>query len=540
MHAVFVDIVLAFIEGFALILSPCILPILPIILSGSLTGNKSRPLGIIIGFIILFTVITLFSRYLIGLLHIDPNVLRNISFVILFLLGIVMMSTYLTEKFTALTQPLLNAGSSTKSLQNTEGGWISGLIFGGLIGIIWTPCAGPILAAVIVQVITQHTTLHSGLIVVAFAIGAGAPMLLIALIGREIMGYFRFFRDKGRLVRKVLGFIIIVTVVYFAYASGAVLSYSSPVNNASTTAAALVDGLDHPYQAPPIAGIDAWINSSPLTLTDLKGKVVLIDFWTYSCINCLRTLPYIKSWYARYHQQGLEMIGVHAPEFQFEHDLNNVKNAVTKYGILYPVALDNNFVTWQNYHNEFWPAQYLINKDGYVVYEHFGEGDDATIENNIRYLLGLTPMSTNNNQAINTDYYQTPETYLGYARIQNFSSPEGPSSNAPALYSYPTTLIADHWALHGTWIIAQDKIIATTANSAIKLHFTAKHVYAVMGTSGNPIMVQVLLNGKAANPILVQRNQLYTVLNLDKPSSGTVELITAAPGLEMYTFTFGN
>lgn len=320
------------------------------------------------------------------------------------------------------------------------------------------------------------------------------------------------------------------------------LSLPNPISNQQkiTSPTALIDGLYRPYKAPDIAGIDAWINSPPLTLSELKNKVVLLDFWTYSCINCIHTFPYLKEWYAKYHDKGLVIIGIHSPEFAFEHDLENVKNAVAKYGILYPVALDNNFVTWRNYKNRYWPAHYLINKDGEVVYEHFGEGDYDVTENNIRYLLGLKGKDIKSAITKNNSYRQTPETYLGYARGQNFASPEEKLQNKPRIYTYPPVLSVNDWALKGEWIIYPDKVVAASSNASIKLHFRAQKVYAVMGGfTGSNINVIVRLNGK---PIKEQwsvgPHQLYSLINSSANQESTVELIAVDKGLEVYTFTF--
>lgn len=555
MENAWISIGLAFIEGFALIISPCILPILPIILAGSITGNKSRPLGIITGFIITFTIVTLFSKAIIALFDLNPNTLRNVSFVLLFMLGVVMMSTYLTEKFNLATQRLTRIGSSLDSVNNPQSGFLSGLVFGGLVGIIWTPCAGPVLAAVIVQIVIQQTTFSSILIIVSFAIGAGVPMLLIALIGRRLLDKFSFVSTHADLFRKLLGLIIIASVVLLFITSGGVSSYteSNTISSKSSVSASstltLINGLDTPYKAPEITGIDAWINSPPLHLNQLINKVVLIDFWTYTCINCIRTLPYVKDWYAKYHDKGLVIIGIHSPEFEFEHNLDNVKNAVKKFGILYPVALDNNFVTWRNYHNQYWPAHYLINKEGNVVYVHFGEGEYDVTENNIRYLLGL-PMAVaatiEENVALKS---QTPETYLGYKRTKSFASPEKIIKNQPTIYSYPKVLPKDKWALKGNWVIDAEKIVAASAGASIKLNFTSKNVYAVMGAPSNKINLKLLLNGELVieqkgedvfnSQVIVSNNQLYSLIHSNSQNEGLLELIVMSPGLEIYTFTFG-
>lgn len=548
MLAEIANISLAFFEGFALIISPCILPILPIMLSGSLTGSKIRPLGIIFGFIVTFTLVTLFSRGVIEFAHINHNTIRNLSFALLLLIGLIMLSSTLTEKFNAVTSRLVNVGNKLQSANDTQGGFLGGMIFGGLVGIIWTPCAGPLLAAVIVQVVIQKTTWASILTVIAFAIGAGLPMLLIALLGRRMMSHFHFFRDHAVALRKLLGLIIIVTVLILIYDSGVSFSLGK-TNNNQTTGTTLINRLEQPYPAPDIAGIDAWINSSPLQLSQLKGKVVLIDFWTYSCINCIRTLPYLKDWYAKYHDQGLEIIGIHSPEFAFERDLNNVKMAVAKFGILYPVALDNQFATWQNFHNEYWPAHYLINKEGNIVYKHFGEGEYDVTENNIRFLLGLNASNIKTPAEENDASLQTPETYLGYARAANYLGSTPVTQNLSAMYHYPENLPLNKWALQGNWIVYADKIVADSAGASIKLHFSAGKVYAVMGISQNPVVVKLTLDGKSLadekgsdvtdDQITVTHNQLFTLLELKKEGQGILELTATHAGLEIYTFTFG-
>jgi thiol-disulfide isomerase/thioredoxin len=267
---------------------------------------------------------------------------------------------------------------------------------------------------------------------------------------------------------------------------------------------------------------------------------VLVDFWTYSCINCIRTLPYLKGWYAKYHDKGFEIIGVHSPEFQFEHDLANVQAAVVRYDIHYPVALDNQFTTWQNFQNRYWPAHYLVDKEGNVVYQHFGEGEYDITENNIRFLLGLGKMTSAKTEKENIFIQQTPETYLGYERAQRFTSPELVIHNQPVVYSYPVKLDMNEWALKGKWVVSAEKIVSADVNAAIKLHFSAAKVYAVMGNSIFPVNVSILLNGELKNKIRVDQNKLYTLVDLSNHSDGIIEMSVEGKGLEVYTFTFGS
>ena len=586
---------LAFFEGVALIASPCILPVLPIVLAGSLTGNKARPIGIIIGFILTFTIITMTSRTLFYAVHINPDILRYCAFVVLALLGLIMLIPALSERLTLLTQGLTRIGSQRQTFSR-DALW-SGLLFGGLVGIIWTPCAGPILAAVIVQVVLQKTTLASLLTVLAFAIGTSIPMLLIAWFGRAIIDKVSFLHTQGTFIRQLLGIIILLSIIFLFYDNEEFLSLTqtsetpaapttiateieskTPDNVNLTTVLAspnqeaafadksadkislkepapqagkpmrLVHGLEKPIPAPEIAGITAWINSTPLSMAQLHGKVVLIDFWTYSCINCIRTLPYLKEWYAKYHQYGLEVIGIHSPEFAFEHNVNNVKAAVKKFGILYPVALDNRFTTWQNFYNSYWPAHYLIDQAGNIVYIHFGEGAYEVTENNIRFLLGLNKLSQNIKGTVASAGPTTPETYLGYDRADRFQNIASMTHNRSKNYTYPERLDSNHWALQGGWTVYADRIIAASKGASLKIHFNGAKVFAVMGAK-HPIQVAVSLNGEPLPPqtdvdvsdshMTVEPHQLYRIINASKAQEAELELMVNEPGVEIYTFTFG-
>ncbi|MCW8400071.1 cytochrome c biogenesis protein DipZ [Legionella sp. PATHC038] len=547
MEANFLNIILGFIEGFGLIISPCILPILPIFLASSLSGSKKRPIGIIVGFTLFFSFFVFFSHQLVHYLDIDFNLVRHIGYAILLLLGITMISNYLTEQFGKLTQGFTRIGNFFSAANKSEGGFWNGLLLGGIIAIIWTPCAGPILAAIIVQTALQKTTLFSFFTLMAFALGAAIPMFIISLYGKKLINTFDFLKKRATFFRKFLGGVIIASVVYMIYFEGEDVSTSVTPQTGIKTSNSLINGLWFPYPAPPIQGIDAWINSAPLRLVDLHGKVVLIDFWTYSCINCLRTLPYIKDWYTRYHDKGLVIIGIHTPEFDFEKNLDNVKAAVSRYGILYPVALDSQFVTWRNYQNHYWPAHYLINKKGEVVYRRFGEGDYDVMENNIRFLLGIKDLSTLKSlQNASFILTQTPETYLGYAKADSNYSPEL-IKDKTAQYHFADKLSTNAWGLEGLWQVNAEYLLAEDVNAAIKIQFNARKVYAVMGnSSAKPIKVRVILtdgqSGKKLQEksIIIDKYALYELVSQKKFTSGYLQIIANEPGLKVYTFTFGS
>ena len=545
-----IDIGLAFLEGVALIVSPCILPVLPLVLATSAGGGRRRPYGIIIGFVLAFTLFALAARQLVSLLGLDLDLVKNASLVLLALMGLVLLSSRLSKKFGALTQGLANLGND---LAATKGeGLLGGIAIGALIGLVWTPCAGPILAAVLVQVIRQQTDLAGNLVILSFGIGAGVPMLVIALTGRKLMGKLGFFARHAEAVRKAFGVLILLSVAYIA--SGAdIEALFMPKETAEAPRGELVlqEGMNKPYAAPEFTGIEVWQNSPPLTLKELQGKVVLIDFWTYSCINCVRTLPYLTDWDKKYRDMGLVIVGVHSPEFEFEKKPANVRDAIAQHGIRYPVALDNNLSTWLNFHNRYWPAHYLIDRQGRVVYTHFGEGKYNVTENNIRYLLGLKEQGeTIKVEGPTFTPGQTPETYLGYDRADSFGGKESVMRDAQGSYRFPAFLPADAWALNGTWQVEREKIVAGGQGAALRLNFKARKVFLVLGTAGGkPVRVTLKLNGEAvgnnagkdatAGVVTVERNTLYELIDQQSPKNGLLEIETDAPGLEAYAFTFG-
>jgi cytochrome c biogenesis protein CcdA/thiol-disulfide isomerase/thioredoxin len=577
MELMIVLILFSLLSGLVTVLSPCILPVLPIVLSSTLTGGKRRPLGVVTGLIISFSIFTLLISQIVSLLGLSANVLRLAAVVIIGILGLSLIMPGLNTRIEKLFSRLPGL---VKQGETQGSGFGSGLLTGASLGLIWAPCAGPILAAITTLAATQAVSLGSVLVVVAYAIGAGVPLLAIAYGGRNLMQRVPFLVHNTLRIQRVFGVVMILTAALIAFnvdtmvtawaadlvpaswtaqlnrfeSSQAVTSQLSSLTGGpnSSAPAASSSELQDSGPAPELTGITHWINSNPLTLQSLKGKVVLIDFWTYSCVNCVRTLPFLTSWYGKYQDQGFVIIGVHTPEFAFEHETANVEQAVKRFKITYPVAQDNDYATWRAYHNLYWPAEYLIGPDGHIRYVHFGEGNYDKTEMAIQELLAeaghpvkdsLTEMNT-----AQFSQQQTPETYIGTAHQGNFSSPEAVQEGQASTYSLPIVLPLQHFAVSGTWDFEPEFAQVVETGAQLKLHFYAKDVYLVMD-SDQPVGATVKLispdqpnhteDVNAQGQITIDQARLYHLVALDKLQEDTLVIQFDHPGVKVYSFTFG-
>ena len=547
---------IGFLAGLVTSISPCVLPVLPILLAGGASGR--RPLRIIAGLISSFVVFTLFATWLLSKLGLPGDLLRNIAIALLFVVAATLLlprlGLLLERPFARLTR--FRAGGG-------------GFILGASLGLVFVPCAGPVLATISVVAATNQVGLRAILLTLAYAAGAAVPMLLIALGGQKLAGRLR---AQGARVRIASGLVIGLVALAITFnldtrfqtalpgytqalqrhtedtvsiqrqllklRNGKKSIFGQTTTTTTTPVAQPGPGASGlpilVASAPPIIAGGQWFNSPPLTLATLRGKVVLLDFWTYSCINCLRTLPHLEAWYSAYHKYGLQIIGVHSPEFAFEHVASNVSAAIKRLGIQYPVVQDNNFATWDNYSNEYWPASYLIDQQGRIRAYDTGEGGYYEMEANIKQLLGVS-----NDAAAVPDLTPsgdiTPESYLGYLRLDS-SRYVGGHIAQNALKDYPAkrSIPLNSLSYSGNWRV-EDSVAVAGTSAALSLRFQGSDVYLVLGGQGK---VTVSVDGTQRSTIDVNAYKLYTLLSSATATKGLLAL-RFTPGVQAYAFTFG-
>lgn len=585
-------ILFAFLAGIVTVLSPCILPILPIVLSSSLTGGKKRPLGIVTGFICSFTFFTLLLSSIVKATGIGSESLRYSAIVIIGLFGASLLipatQTLLERVFSRLSSLVPTAKNSQDS------GFLGGIIVGLSLGLLWTPCVGPILASVITLALTGTTNASAFFITLAYSIGTALPMLAITYGGRTLLQRNQWLLQNTAKIQKAFGVIMIAmavalffgidrklqTIILTAfpqYGSGLTSiennrfvqdqlqkvggnSSLSTIKNVLSTET-LPDLGAAPN--PDFSGATKWLNSEPLSLnTNLKGKVVLVDFWTYSCINCIRTLPYITDWYSKYKDKGLVIIGLHAPEFEFEKVETNVRKAMQDFKIAYPVVQDNDFQIWRSYSNQYWPAHYLIDAKGHIRATHFGEGAYAETEKQIQVLLKEAgeqvdmPVGKDSpTPLLSIGARISPETYLGADRGRAYTNTQSPfpSQNVDKTvrYRFQGRLSSDEVGISGDWKVEKERITSASDESTLTMHVHAGKVFLVLGgKNADAKPVKVKMDGQAipetyqtvdfkSGVITIDMDRKYDILDTHAGVEDHVVELSVPSGISAYAFTFG-
>jgi cytochrome c biogenesis protein CcdA/thiol-disulfide isomerase/thioredoxin len=573
----------AFLAGVVTILSPCILPILPIILSSTVdTSGKKRPLGVVTGFVLSFTFFTLFLSTIVRLSGIPAESLRYLSIFILIGFGL----SLFVPKIQLTIEKLFT--SLTRFAPSGQGrhGFGGGLVVGLSLGLLWTPCVGPILASVISLAISGTVTSQAVFITLAYSLGTAVPMFIIMQLGSTALQKNQWLLKNSSRVQKGFGVLMVLTAIgiffnvdrqFQTYILNTFPQYGAGLTQLEDNEA-VKEELDKLNQspidkndigkpmsdfvnpkgptAPEIIPGGVWFNTDQIgidenaALKSLRGKVILVDFWTYSCINCQRTLPYLRNWWSKYQDKGLVIIGVHSPEFEFEKSENNVRRALSDFQIEYPVVQDNNFSTWRAYNNRYWPAKYLIDKEGYIRYTHFGEGAYDETEKMILDLLEEAGTKKAGGKIENPsykNYSSTHETYLGYERIDRFASPERIVRDGLASYTIPSDVSNDHVAFGGKWNV-MNEYSNPQKGSRLVIDFDAKEVFLVMRSkSGEGARLRVFLDDKleyfgedVVNGVVnVDSDRLYRIIDLPTPGRHLLRLEFDDNNAELYAFTFG-
>jgi cytochrome c biogenesis protein CcdA/thiol-disulfide isomerase/thioredoxin len=548
---VLVLLTIAFLAGLITAISPCVLPVLPILLAGSATTtDRRRPVAIVAGLVVSFTTFTLAGAALLSALGLREDLLRDIAIAALLVLAASLLSrrvAWLLERpFLFLTRRRVSGDSN-------------GFLLGLSVGLVFVPCAGPVLAAVTALAASGEVGVRIALVTGAYALGAAVPMLAIAIGTQRLASGMRLVRTHAEAARKVAGVVVGASAIAIAIGAdqrfttalpGYTQALQEKIERSHTArrelreltggGRALAATGDNPAapRAPAFRGIKLWLNvpgGQRVSIAGLRGKVVLVDFWTYSCINCLRTLPHLKAWDRAYRSAGLAIVGIHSPEFSFERVPDNVRSAIERLGLRYPIGLDNDFATWRAYDNNYWPAKYLVDKTGRVRYTHFGEGAYGQTESWIRRLLGeKVKVSRTSVRDATPNEITTPESYLGYARLDRFAGPL--TFDAEAEYRFPQRPLGqDQLAYSGRWTVKPSHIVARV-DARLRLRFQANDVFLVLAGTGE---VEVLVDGRVRRAVHVSGTpRLYTIATFPELRRGLLEL-RFSRGLEAYAFTFG-
>jgi cytochrome c biogenesis protein CcdA/thiol-disulfide isomerase/thioredoxin len=575
-------LILAFLGGALTILSPCILPVLPFVFARAERPFLKSTLPMLVGMALTFAGVATLAAVG-GAWAVRVNQYGRVAALILLAaFAATLLSRHLAD---LLARPFIRLGNrlsgpATGNGSNSDS--INSLLLGVATGLLWAPCAGPILGLVLTGAAISGPNTRTTFLLAAYAAGAAGALALATLAGGRIFKTLKNSLGAGEWIRRGLGVAVLLGVVTIAFGwdTGLLtrLSYAntgrleqSLINvfgTASTPKAMTAVSASTPRSEgdlPALTGASLWLNSVPLTPEALRGKVVLVDFWTYSCINCLRSLPYVKAWYERYRDHGLVVIGVHAPEFAFEKSPDNVRRAVADLGITYPVALDNDYAIWQAFHNQYWPAHYFVDAQGHIRGHHFGEGDYDGTEQTLRQLLieagnqnlpaaGAGAATQSGIEAAADEaHIQSPETYLGYGRAVNFTSPGGFALDQIKTYVTPSTLDLNQWGLAGSWFVRNEDGVLKAASGALSFRFYARDLHLVMGpgADGKPVRFRVTLDGAAPGADhgvdiaadgsgQVREQRLYQLIRQSKDvkeHTFTIQFLDS--GVQVYSFTFG-
>jgi cytochrome c biogenesis protein CcdA/thiol-disulfide isomerase/thioredoxin len=532
-------VLLVFLGGVLTILSPCILPVLPFVFARSKQRFLTNGLPMLAGMAVTFAGIATLAAVG-GAWAVRVNQYgRVFALVLLTAFALTLLSRRLADR---LARPFVALGN--RLIQSPRGGGtdfgpVNSLLLGVATGLLWAPCAGPILGLVLTGAAISGPNTRTTLLLFAYAAGAATSLAVAILAGGRVFAVMKKSLGAGEWVRRTLGVAVLLAVAAIVLGwdgtvltrlslagtnrleqslingikpDGAAGSAGMPAaTNNSMMMGKPSDALPVEGEFPSLSGATAWLNSPPLSPDGLRGKVVLVDFWTYSCINCLRALPYVSGWYDKYKDHGLVVIGVHAPEFAFEKDPGNVRRAVADLHIAYPVALDDNYAIWQGFNNQYWPAHYFIDSKGQIRGHHFGEGRYDESEEIIRKLLteagyaGLPPAGIQSGNTMGVQaaadeaHIQSPETYVGYQRAENFTSPGGFAQDRVKDYAAPAALTLNQWALSGGWVVDPEKAVLRSAPGKIVFRFFARDLHLVLGpgSDGKPVRFRVLLDNAA-------------------------------------------
>ena len=574
---------LAYLGGAFTIVSPCILPVLPFVFARSDQPFVKSGLPLLLGMAVTFAGVASLAAVGGGWVVQANGAGRIVAMVVLLFFGLLLLFPALADRATrplvALGSRLTERASGASPVGAKSNPFWASLLLGVATGLLWAPCAGPILGLLLTGAALQGASVKTTLLLIAYAAGAATSLALALLVGGRVFAAMKRSLGAGEWIRRALGVAVIagvgviglgldtgfLTKLSTASTTGIEQSLLDRFHMAKTPARQVADNGPLPVEGPmpPLTGAVQWLNSPPLTAEGLRGKVVLVDFWTYSCINCLRSLPYVEAWAQKYKDQGLVVIGVHTPEFAFERDVGNVTKAVRDLGVTYPVAIDNDHAIWRAFNNEYWPAHYFIDAQGRIRAHHFGEGDYAGSERIIQRLLaeaghqgaplGVVQVQDQGVGAAATAGPRSPETYVDYQQAENFDNAGGFAPNQPKVYALPATLAVNHWGLVGDWTVRPEFAAVNAAGGKIAYHFQGRDLHLVLGpsASGKPVRFRVTLDGAAPGAdhgmdIDAQGNGVITgqrLYQLIRQQGGdrdrTFQIEFLDPGAQAYAFTFG-